>query len=140
MRDSALPWDTVQTTRFRKGKPLDSTIDLLSVNHTERSKADPDFQYQMDMIGAAEKARSHKTITLNIEKRRDERKLNLEQRLQRENARRVALDLAPVDNLDEIDDEERPDVLLDQAAGIVTDLATMQEIKTRPAQAARVEP
>ncbi len=140
VRDSALPWDTVQTTRFRKGKPLDSTIDLLSVNHTERSKADPDFQYQMDMIGAAEKARSHKTITLNIEKRRDERKLNLEQRLQRENARRVALDLAPVDNLDEIDDEERPDVLLDQAAGIVTDLATMQEIKTRPAQAARVEP
>ena len=140
VRDSALPWDTVQTTRFRKGKPLDSTIEFLSVNHIERSKADPDFQYQMDMIGAAEEARSHKTITLNIEKRRDERKLSLEQRLQRENARRVALDLAPIDSLDEIDDEERPDVLLHQAAGIVTDLATMQEIKARPAQAARVEP
>ena len=140
VRDSALPWDTVQTTRFRKGKPLDSTIELLTANHTERSKADPNFQYQMDMIRAAEEARSHKTITLNIEKRRDERKLNLEQRLQRENARRVALNLAPIDSLDDIDGEEQPDVLLDQAAGIVTDLATMREIKTRPAQAARVEP
>ena len=140
VRDSALPWDTVQTTRFRKGKPLDSTIELLSVNHNERSKADPNFQFQMDMIRAAEEARSHKTITLNIEKRRDERKLNLEQRLQRENARRVALNLAPIDSFDEIDDEEHPDVLLDQAAGIVTDLATMREIKTRPAQTARVEP
>ena len=140
VRDSALPWDTVQTTRFRKGKPLDSTIELLSVNHTERSKGDPNYQYQMDMIQAAEEARSHKTITLNIDKRRSERKLNLEQQLQRENVRRVALNLAPIDSLDDIDGEEQPDVLLDQAAGIVTDLATMREIKARPAQAARVEP
>ena len=140
VRDSALPWDTVQTTRFRKGKPLDSTIELLSVNHTERSKADPNYQYQVDMIQAAEEARSHKTITLNIDKRREERKLNLEQRLQRENVRRVALNLPPIESLDDIDGEEQPDVLLDQAAGIVTDLATMREIKTRPAQAARVEP
>ncbi len=138
VRDSALPWDTVQTTRFRKGKPLDNMIELLSANHTERSKADPNFQYQIDMVRAAEEARSHKSISLNIEKRRDERKLNLEQRLQRENARRVALKLPPIDSLDEIDDAERPDVLLDQAAGIVTDLATMREIKTRPAQTARV--
>ena len=140
VRDSALPWDTVQTTRFRKGKPLDSTIELLAVNHTERSKADPNYQYQLDMIRAAEEARSHKTITLNIDKRRDERKLNLDEQLQRENARRVALNLAPIDSLDDVDGEEQPDVLLDQAAGIVTDLATMREIKTKPAQAARVEP
>ncbi|MGB5510829.1 MAG: carboxy terminal-processing peptidase [Woeseiaceae bacterium] len=140
VRDSALPWDTVQTTRFRKGKPLDSTIELLSMNHIERSKVDPNYQYQMDMIRAAEEARSHKTITLNIDKRRSERKLNLEKQLQRENARRVALNLAPIDSLDDIDGEEQPDVLLDQAAGIVTDLATMREIKTRPAQAARVTP
>jgi carboxyl-terminal processing protease len=139
VRDSALPWDTVQTTRFRKGKPLDSTIELLSMNHTERSKSDPNYQYQVGMIQAAEEARSHKTITLNIDKRREERKLNLEQRLQRENVRRVALNLPPIESLDDIDGEEQPDVLLDQAAGIVTDLATMREIKTRPAQTARVE-
>jgi carboxyl-terminal processing protease len=140
VRDSALPWDTVQTTRFRKGKPLDSTIELLSVNHTERSKADPNYQYQMDMIRAAEEARSHKTISLNIDKRRNERKLNLDKQLQRENVRRVALSLAPIESLDEIDGEEQPDVLLEQAAGIVTDLATLREIKTRPAQTARVTP
>jgi len=140
VRDSALPWDTVQTTRFRKGKPLDSTIELLSVNHTERSKADPNYQYQMDMIRAAEEARSHKTVSLNIDKRRNERKLNLDKQLQRENARRVALNLAPIESLDDIDGEEQPDVLLEQAAGIVTDLATMREIKTRPAQTAHVTP
>ena len=140
VRDSALPWDTVQTTRFRKGKPLNGTIQSLTASHTERSKGDPNFQYQMDIIRAAEEARSQKTITLNIDQRRAERQLELDRRLQRENARRTALNLEPVESLDDIDDEELPDILLEQAAGIVTDLATMREVKTRPAQTARVEP
>lgn len=140
VRDSALPWDTVQTTRFRAGRPLDSTIQSLTVNHAERSKADPNFQYQMDLIRAAESVRSQTTISLNIETRRSERQSDLDKRLERENARRVALDLEPIESLDDIEVEELPDVLLDQAAGIAADLANMRQIPLKPERTAQIKP
>ena len=140
VRDSALPWDTVQTTRFRAGKPLDSTIQSLTVSHSERAKDDPNFQYQVDMIREAEEARLQKTVSLNMDKRRAEREEDLQKRLERENERRSALNLDPVENLDDIEDGDLPDVLLDQAAGIVTDLATMRELPSNAEQTARVQP
>ncbi|MGI9237703.1 MAG: carboxy terminal-processing peptidase [Woeseiaceae bacterium] len=140
VRDSALPWDTVQTTRFRAGTPLDSTIQSLTASHSERSKADPNFQYQMDMIRAAEVIRSQKTISLNIDARRAERQADLDRRLERENQRRMALDLEPVESLDDIVVDELPDVLLDQAAGIAADLATMRQIPLSPERTAQVKP
>jgi carboxyl-terminal processing protease len=140
VRDSALPWDTVQTTRFRAGKPLDSTIHSLTVSHAERSKEDPNFQYQIDMIRAAEEVRAQKTISLNIDKRRADRKIDLEKRLKRENDRRTALNLEPVESLDDIEADDLPDVMLDQAAGIVTDLATIRQIATKPEQTALIQP
>jgi carboxyl-terminal processing protease len=45
VRDSALPWDTIQTTRFRAGEPLDNTIESLIANQLERAKSDPNFLY-----------------------------------------------------------------------------------------------
>ena len=140
VRDSALPWDTVQTTRFRRGKPLDSTIESLTANYVQRSKDDPNYQYQMDIIRAAEEMRAQKTISLNIEDRRNERRSDLERRLNRENERRVATGLEPVESLDDISDDDLPDVLLEQAADIVTDLATMREIAAGPKQTAQVRP
>ena len=140
VRDSALPWDTVQTTRFRAGKPLDSTIQSLTARHSERAKDDPNFQYQMDIIRAAEEIRSQKTISLNKEARRAEREQDLVNRLKRENDRRVALNLEPAESLDDIEADDLPDILLDQAAGIVTDLATLRQIATKPEKTAGIQP
>ncbi len=140
VRDSALPWDTVQTTRFRAGQPLDSTIQSLTVRHAERSKADPNYQYQVDMIRAAEEIRSQKTISLNINARRAERQADLEKRLKRENERRQALNLEPLTSLDEIDVDDLPDVMLDQAAGIVADMATIRQVPPNPEHTAQVKP
>ena len=127
-RDSALPWDTVPTTRFRKGKPLDGAIESLAVSYEQRAKSDPNFRYQVDMIRAAEALSEQTTVSLNIDKRRQEREAELERRLERENERRKALGMETLESLDDIDDEDVPDILLDQAAGIVTDLATMREV------------
>ncbi|MGB5625250.1 MAG: carboxy terminal-processing peptidase, partial [Woeseiaceae bacterium] len=140
VRDSALPWDTVQTTRFRAGRPLDSTIESLTATHNERSKEDPNFQYQVDLIRAAEEARSQKVISLNIDARRAEREADLEKRLKRENDRRKALNLEPLPSLDDIEVDELPDVLLDQAAGIVADMATIRQIPSGPERTAQVKP
>ena len=139
-RENALPWDTVATTRFSAGLPLDSTIESLTANHVARSKDDPNFQYQLDRIQAGKRIRNQKSVSLNIETRRAEKESELAQALQRENIRRIALHLAPLESLDDIDDEDFLDVQLDQAAKIVTDMATMREIDASPAQTAQVLP
>jgi carboxyl-terminal processing protease len=79
---------------------------------------------------------SRKTLSLNIEARRNEREQDLEHQLHRENERRAALGLEPVESLDDIEEDEIPDILLDQAAGIVTDLAQMREIDSAERTAA----
>ena len=140
VRDSALPWDTVPTTRFRAGKPLNSTIESLTVTHAERAKDDPNFRFQLDVVQAAEEMTAKKTLSLNKEARRKEREHELQRQLDRENERRLALNLEPIASLDDIEDDDFPDILLDQAADIVTDLATMREIALKPPQTAKVEP
>ena len=139
VRDSALPWDTVQTTRFRAGKPLEGMIESLTVSHTERSKDDPNFQFQLETIRAAEEIRAQKTLSLNMDARRAEHEQDLQRRVDLENERRAALGIEPIESLDDIEDDDFPDIQLDQAAGIVADLATMREVETERPRTAQVQ-
>ncbi|MDH3266526.1 MAG: carboxy terminal-processing peptidase, partial [Gammaproteobacteria bacterium] len=79
-------------------------------------------------------------VSLNIERRRADREADLQRALARENERRKALSLEPIEKLEDLDDEDRPDVQLDQAAGIVTDLAVMRVVEAVPAQTAQIQP
>ena len=137
VRDSALPWDTIQTTRFRAGEPLDSTIESLTASQIERAKTDPNFQYLVDRTRDAEELRERKTVSLNYEYRLEEREDELARELKRENERRAALHLEPLESLEDLDEEDLPDVLLDQAADIAADLAEMRELQRIPAQTAQ---
>ncbi len=94
----------------------------------------------MERIQAGNRIREQTTLSLNIDTRRAMREQELADALKRENDRRIALQLEPLESLDDIDDEERPDVQLDQAAKIVTDMATMREVDAPPAQTAQVLP
>ncbi len=140
VRETALPWDTIRTTKFRAGEPLDSTISSLTANHISRSMDDPDFQYLMDGIQDVERVRAQKSVSLNMEYRRAERENEIDRRLARENVRRAALQLEPIADLEELEGLEAPDVHLDQAAAIVQDLAQLREIEVRPAQTAAIQP
>jgi carboxyl-terminal processing protease len=138
VRESALPWDTIRTTKFRAGDPLDNTINTLTASHISRSKDDPDFQYLVEGIRDIEEVRARKTVALNIDKRREEREESMSRRLERENARRAALQLEPLASMEELEDTEVPDVQLDQAADIVTDLAELSAVEAPPTQTARI--
>ncbi len=139
VRESALPWDTIRTTKFRPGEPLDSTISTLSASHIRRSEGDPDFQYLVQGIRDIEEVRAKKTVSLNMDKRLVEREASMNRRLERENARRAALQLVPVATIEELEDLDAPDVHLDQAADIVTDLAVLREVEAAPTQTARIQ-
>jgi len=140
VRDSALPWDTIQTTRFRAGEPLDTVIASLAANQSDRAKDDPNYQYLTRYIEDDRATRSLKAVSLNIQQRRTDRENDLDRALALENERRVALSLEPIETLEDLSNEERPDVQLDQAAGIVTDLAVMRVVETVPAQTAQIRP
>ena len=137
VRESALPWDTIRTTKFRPGEPLDSTISTLSASHNERSQGDPDFLYLVEGIRDIEEVRAKKTVSLSMDKRLQEREASMNRRLERENARRAALQLEPVATIEELESMDAPDVHLDQAADIVTDLAVLREVEAAPTQTAR---
>ncbi len=138
VRDSALPWDTIQTTRFAAGEPLDSTIESLIATQQERSADDPNFRWLVGGNEEYEAARDRKTVSLSLDARIAEREEERDKRLERENERRAALGLEPIDNLDDLDEENMPDVLLEQAANIVRDMAEMRQIDVRPSQTAKV--
>ena len=139
VRDSALPWDTIRTARFRAGAPLDSTIVSLTSNHLSRSKDDPDYRYLLNDIQDIAEVRSRTKVSLHIEARKKEREDELNRRLARQNERRAASGLAALTTPDELDDLEEPDIHLDQAAAIVTDLAELRQVDTTaPAQTAQM--
>ncbi len=137
VRKTALPWDTIRTTRFKADKPLGGTISSLIVRHNSRAEEDPDYQYLVEGIRDIEEIRAKKKVSLNLESRRTEREQSTAKRLARENARREALGIEPIDDLEQLEDGESPDVHLDQAAAIITDLAELRQIKSTPAQTAR---
>lgn len=137
VRETALPWDTIRTARFRAGSPLDDTIMSLSSSHLERSKDDPNFRYLVEGIEDVEEARARKTVSLSIEARKAERAEDRQRRLDRENDRRTALGLEPLATIEELEDAEAPDVHLNEAADIITDLAEIREVPPAPAQTAR---
>jgi carboxyl-terminal processing protease len=66
------------------------------------------------------------SVSLNREKREAEReKFRLEQ-LSRENERRLAQGLEPLASVEDLDKEEGPDFILDEAAEIVVDMADIE--------------
>lgn len=139
-RENALPWDTIETTRFKAGDPLTSMIESLATRHTERSKDDPNFEYQLDRIRASKRIREQKTVSLDINARRATREGELTATLNRENNRRVAMGLERLESLDDFDDEEFPDIQLDQAAKIVADMAALRKVSSLTAQTAQMRP
>ena len=110
------------------------------MSQDERSKADPNYQWLLGGIREFEEARARDTVSLNIETRLAERADEMDRRLARENERRAALELEPLESLEDINEEDLPDVLLDQAAGIVRDMAELREVDGRPARTAQVLP
>ena len=121
----ALPWDQIDATRFRADAKMDQQLSLLNRDQIQRSSADPDFQLLLEDIEVVEELRQQKAVSLNIETRQNELEDRRAARLVRENNRRVARGLEPMESLESVDEDEAPDVLLNQAAEILTDFATM---------------
>ena len=123
-RDTALPWDQIRPTPFSRQGSLGDAIEIVTAEHTERTAQDPNFRYLLGSIEAVETRRSRKSVSLSIEARKAENAAEEAAQLARENERRAALGLEPAESLAEAE-EDAPDVVLQEAAHMVIDLATV---------------
>jgi carboxyl-terminal processing protease len=121
-RDTALPWDQIKPTEFAADPSLDTALSVLSTSHRQRAAIDPDFSYLEADIAATTAERAHDSVSLSLKQRELEREESRLRELALRNERRAALGLEPVPSVEELDGDEVPDVLLDEAAAIVADM------------------
>jgi carboxyl-terminal processing protease len=138
-RDRALPWDHIEPASFKAEGDLKPVAATLQKLHDERTANSADFRYLQADIAALEAMRSQKILSLNLKTREADRKRQESERLERENAWRVARDMKPVKALDEIKDDAAAGILLDEASQIAADLATMAGRAAKPVQARRTD-
>lgn len=131
-RDNALPWDEILPTRYKVNANLAGLMPALASRHEARIAADPAFQALLEDIDATNEALTQTTVSLRESERRTEREKQQASRLERENRRRLAHGLKPLQELeDAIEEEPALDLLLDESTKIMTDMIDMLKQKGR---------
>lgn len=126
-RDRALPWDQISATRFDAREPLDAAITALARYQDNQLATDPDYSYLRSELQAINEQRAIRSLSLDLEARRSERETQRQQQLARENTWRASRGLPVVDSLEKIKPEEQPDILLQAAADLATELSRLGE-------------
>jgi carboxyl-terminal processing protease len=134
--ESSLPWDRIAGVPFKSSTVAASepTVATLASAEDVRTQHDPDYRWLVSDIAAIDSLREQHSVSLNLKARREERAREEKERLERENNRRVAKNLPPLKSIAELDKtkEDQPDVMLDQAAQIMTDVVS--GVRPAPAQ------
>lgn len=125
--ENALPWDKISAADFQPFQDqLHARLPALRQDHLRRIADSPEYQLFLKDIEIARKMHARNTVSLNIDKRRAERKDLEERQLADINAWRQIKGKKPVKSLEALpDDADRPDVLLHEAAQIATDMSKM---------------
>jgi carboxyl-terminal processing protease len=125
--EAALPWDRIPGVAFRTAVRNDDTsISSLDTEEKLRAEKDPDYRWLVQTIASIDQQRELKTISLNLNTRKEERAQQDAQRLARENSRRAAKGQPALKTTEELEKEkpEDLDIVLAQAAEIMGDMVT----------------
>ncbi|MEP1743895.1 MAG: carboxy terminal-processing peptidase [Kangiellaceae bacterium] len=125
--DSALPWDTIPAVYFKRENRVKPFVNELSKLHQERVKSNREYQYLISDIGELQERRKKKSVSLNIDTRKQERAEVKAKRLERENIRRAAQGKELIKEIDEETElVEVDDVKLNETANILSDLIRLK--------------
>jgi carboxyl-terminal processing protease len=122
--DTALPWDSIEKASYEVLADNTSIIKALRLKHTQRTKADPEFQYIFSDIDEYNENKDKNFISLVASQRIAERKEIEIKRLTRVNERLVRLGLPVVESLENDLPEalDKIDPFLSEAANITFDI------------------
>jgi carboxyl-terminal processing protease len=127
-RESALPWDRIRPVEFGRETQLSQAVPTLEHSHEERIASDPDFRLLLADLDSFEKVRTQKQLSLNLKTRIAEREQLEKERMARENERRAARGLKPLNTLTDLNGAEPPDAVLSETAEIAADLSGMKGV------------
>ncbi len=92
---NALPYDTIPPTAYPSSDAIQDMLPTLRKDHEQRIADDPDFQYLVKRIKLARKQSDQKTVSLDINQRRQEQQQLEQQMLALANAHRKATGKPP---------------------------------------------
>lgn len=120
---SALPWDKINPTDYKKFSDLNSFIPELNQLSEKRRSSDPEFKYIREDIGEYKKAVKNDYVSLNENVRKKEKEEKEEKEFQRENERRKikGLKLLKKGETPPENEEETLDPYLTESAQIIAD-------------------
>ncbi len=105
--EAALPWDRIAGVPFRTSdRSADASIPTLVSDETQRADKDADYRWLVASIAALDTVREQKTISLNLDARKQERTQQDAQRLTRENSRRSSKGEAAFKTVEEIEKDK----------------------------------
>ncbi len=90
---TALEWDTIRPYRHQKFAFNEENLDILQDSFVQRLDNDPNLQYLKSIRNRYDLNKNKKFLSLNIEERKNQKRLNREWMLQAENLRRSSLGL-----------------------------------------------
>lgn len=103
--EEALPWDQIKPAGYKPVGNISPLLSTLKANHDKRVASNPDFIYLNEQVALLKSLRDDTVISLNMEKRKQERE-NLEKnRLGMENKRRKAKGMPLLDHMDNTDED-----------------------------------
>jgi carboxyl-terminal processing protease len=120
--DDALPWDRIESAEFSADSVRLPSIAKLILQEKNRQERDPDYHWLVKDIASTDELRARRTLSLNLDERRQEREALEAARLARENERRKASGETALASVEELDESEFPDVALDQAVEVMVDV------------------
>ena len=120
--DEALPWDRIPGVPFRAAPGEGVMPAVLANEEGTRAAADPDYRWLVADIAAVQEARKQTGVSLNLKARLEERNAIDHNRLARENKRRAALGQAALKSVEDIKNDDAPDIVLNQATEVMADM------------------
>ena len=90
---TALEWDTIRPYRHQQFAFNEENLDILKENFVQRLDNDPNLKYLKSIRNRYDLNKNKKFLSLNIEERKNQKRLNREWMLQAENTRRSSLGL-----------------------------------------------
>ena len=127
--ENALPWDQIDKAQYSKLHDVTKDVTYLTSLYQNRIKDNSEFNYLLEDIETYKAEKDDKTISLNLEKRKNKREERKNDRLIRNNERLVRMGKEPVKDLDDLpDDLDELDPFLDETARITFDFANLGKI------------
>lgn len=137
--DNALPWDKINAVSYAGYLNIDAYVPELSRLSAERNKQNKAFRILQEDKERYFNLKHREVISVNLDKRKAQRKEDDDYSLQSTNARLALMGKEPIKKLKDLpDDFEFDDAILDEAVAIASDFADAQKQKLYSAQSSPV--